>query len=269
MRLPADSLARRFSLGRFWLLLRNRLYDEASIVGIGAALALGVNALGLLLGKTAFFNSAARGWSGAWIGTIVVAGLLLAGSSLKGMHDGRAGADWILLPATPIEKYAAALADSIIVFPLAGAAICVASSAGLALVEGLIGGPGNPVWIPGLDALKAWGGYAVAATVFIAGSATFRKSAFLKAGGLAMAFSIAWCLAQALLVALLVDGAWSWGFSIRNGVFSAGDGSAISARALDLMQTVMDIAVYALIPAFAILFGAAKVVEKEAKDEVQ
>jgi hypothetical protein len=35
------------------------------------------------------------------------------------------------------------------------------------------------------------------------------------------------------------------------------------------MRTVMDIAVYAGIPAFAILFGAAKVVEKEAKDEVQ
>jgi hypothetical protein len=269
MRLAAESLCRRFSVGRFWLLLRNRLYDEASIVGIGAALVLGVNILGLLLGKAAFYNATSRGLPGAWVLTIVVAGLLLAGSSLKGMHDGRAEADWILLPATPLEKYAAALADSAIVFPLAAAALGVALSAGLALAERLIGGPGNAAWIPGLDALKAWGGYAAATTVFIAGSATFRKAAFLKTGGLAMAFSIAWSLALALLVSQLVDGAWGNGFSITNGYVSFARGAAISDRALGLMRTVMDIAFYALIPAFAILFGAAKVVEKEAKDEVQ
>jgi len=269
MRLSARTLERRFSVERLMLLLRNRLYDDVPAVAIGAAVVLGVNVLGLVLGRIAFFNSMSFGRSSPWVFTIVVAGLLRAGISLKGMHDGRAGTDWLLLPATGIEKYSAALLDIAVVFPLAATAASVGLSALLAFVEGLVGGPGNPVWLPGLEALKAWGGYAAAATVFIAGSASFRKSAFLKTGGLALAFSIVWSLALALLVMLFVDGAWGGGFSISNGRFSAGDDSVISRSALRFMRTAMDVALYAALPAFAVLFGAAKVVEKEAKDEVQ
>jgi hypothetical protein len=269
MRLSAGTLERRFSAERVLLLLRNRIYEEAPVVGVGAALVLGVNALGLVFGKTAFYNSPGRGWPGAWTLTIVVAGLLLAGNALKAMHDGRSEADWLLLPATPAEKYAAALADSILVFPLGGAALGVVLSGVLALIEGLIGGPGNPLWLPGIEALKAWGGYAVAASVFIAGSATFRKTAFLKTGGIVLAFSTVWSLALALLVMLIIPGAWGGGFSISNGAFSAGDDSVISARAVDAMQRILSIALYAGVSAFAILFGYAKVAEKEAKDEVQ
>jgi hypothetical protein len=269
MRLSAGTLERRFSVERVYLLLRNRIYDEAPVVGVGAALVLGVNALSLVFGKTAFYNSPGRGWAGAWVLTLVVAGLLIAGNALKAMHDGRSEADWLLLPATPAEKYAAALADSVLVFPLGGAALSIALSGILALVEALIGGPGNPAWLPGLDALKAWGGYAVGATVFIAGSATFRKTAFLKTAGIAIAFSILWSLAMALMIMLFVPGAWGGGFSIRNGAFSAGDDSVISARAIDAMRAVMNVVLYAGASAFAILFGYAKVAEKEAKDEVQ
>jgi hypothetical protein len=269
MRLSPGTLERRFSLARLWLLLRNRLYDEAPVFAIGAAIVLGVNALGLVFAKTAFFNSSSGRAATLWILTIVVAGLLQAGTSLKAMHDGRGETDWILLPATGIEKYGAALVDSIVVFPLAAAAAGIALSALLALVEGLIGGPGNPLWLPGMQALKAWGGYAIAATVFVAGSASFRKAAFLKTGGLVLAFSFVWTLAVALIVFLLMDGRWGSGFSLSNGRFFAEADSVISRRALGFMQTATDIAVYAAIPAFAILFGAAKVVEKEAKDEVQ
>jgi hypothetical protein len=269
MSLSASTLERRFSAERVLLLLRNRIYEEAPVVGVGAALVLGVNVFGLVIGKTAFYNLPSYGWPGAWALTLVVAGLLLAGNALKAMHDGRSEADWLLLPATPAEKYAAALVDSVLVFPLAGAALCIALSGILSLAEALIGGPGNPLWLPGVEALKAWGGYAVAATVFIAGSATFRKTAFLKTGGIAIAFSIAWSLAMALMIMLFVPGAWGGGFSFRDGVFSGGDDSVISSRAVEAMRTIMDIVLYAGVSAFAILFGYAKVAEKEAKDEVQ
>jgi hypothetical protein len=269
MRLSASSLERRFSVERLGLLLRNRIYDEAPVVGVGAAVVLGVNVLGLVLGKRAFFNASTFGESSWWIMSIAVAGLLLAGSSLKAMHDGRSEADWLLLPATGVEKYAAALVDAVVIFPLAGALIGVALSVSLALAEKLIGGPGNQAWLPGIVALKAWGSYSVAASVFVAGSASFRKSAFLKTGGLVIAYSIAWSLAVALIILLLVHGAWGDGFSLSNGRFSVGTHATITQGALRAMQFMMDLAVYAGIPAFAILFGAAKVVEKEAKDEVQ
>ena len=271
MRLSAKSLERGFSFERLLLLLRNRLYDEAPILLIGAAIVAGLNALSLVVAKTAIFNiEAARAPSGGFWGlTIILGGLFMAGTSLKCMHDGRAQTDWLLLPATGVEKYAAALADVVIVFPLIAAAAGIALSGALSLVEALAGGPGNPIWLPGIGALKAWAGYAAAATVFVAGSAAFRKAAFLKTGGIALGFAFLFALALALLIGQFVYGGWGSGISFVDGRFySSGDG-LISDAALRAMQAAFDVAAYALIPILAILFGCAKVVEKEARDEVQ
>jgi len=271
MRLSAKSLERRFSIERLYLLVRNRLYDEAPTLLIGAAIVAGLNALSLVLAKTAFFNivSAETPNGAFWTLAIVLGGLFLAGASLKGMHDGRGQTDWLLLPATSVEKYAAALVDVVVVFPLIAAAAGVALSALLALVEVLIGGPGNPIWLPGMGELKAWGGFAVAATVFIAGSSAFRKAPFLKTGGIVLGFAFVFALALALLVAQFVYGGWENGISFMNGRFYSGSDEIVSESAVRAMQAAFDIAVYAFLPVLAVLFGAAKVSEKEAKDEVQ
>jgi hypothetical protein len=271
--MKAQSLERGFSLERMALLLRNRLLEEAPVLGVGAAAVFGVNLVGLALTGQAPFNhmgnwrmNGAATQSSAWTWTIVVAGLLLAGMALKGIH-GKTGTDWILLPATPLEKYAAALLDCAFIFPVGAAVAGTLMSLLLALVERVAGGGGGAVWLAwGLEALETWGKYAIAAALFLAGSATFKKSALLKTFALALAY----CSAVSLLLALGVSS-----FGERNlhagfmyGFFRA-SGMGLSPRASEAVKIGLDIVSYAIFPAFAVLFGAAKVAEKEGRDEVQ
>jgi hypothetical protein len=269
--MKAQTLERRFSLERVALLLRNRIYDEAPAIGIVAAIVLANNLLSLWAAHQAMFNAPSLHGS-AWIATIVIGGLLIAGNAFKGMHDGKAGSEWILLPATPLEKYAAAFLDSVVVFPIAATLASVAMSALLALIGRAAGGPEGAIFIPlDAEALKAWAYYAIAAAVFLAGSASFRKIPVLKTIGVA---SVIGLVAAGLLMAI----AWAL-FGGKNGaVMHAGihfvgelnfDGSMVSERAQSAVRFLFDIACYAILPAFAILFGAAKVVEKEGRDEVQ
>jgi hypothetical protein len=271
--MKAQSLERSFSLERTALLVRNRLFEEAPGVGIGAAIVLGINLIGLALAGQAPFNhmgnwqvNGAATQTSAWTWMIVVAGLLLAGMSLKAMH-GKAGTDWILLPAAPLEKYAAALLDCVVIFPVAAAIAGSFMSALLALVERIAGGGDGAIWLAwGLDALEAWGKYTIAAVVLLAGSATFKKSALLKTLGVV----IAYCMAVSVALSLGI-----WSFGLRNtdvgfahGFFRA-TGMGASPRASRIVKILLDLMTYAIVPAFAVLFGAAKVAEKEGRDEVQ
>ncbi len=266
------TLAKRFSIERVALLARNRILDEASVVGIGSAAILALNLLGVLLARKAFFNAHGFG-GGLWVPAIVVGGLLLAAQAFKGMHDGKSGTDWVLLPATPLEKYAAAFAESVLIYPLAAAVLAMAASAALSLVERLAGGPGGAIWTPfGLRALRAWADYAIAATVLLAGSSALRKAALLKTAGLAMAYGLVIGLVLSLGFWAIFGGG-SADISIIGGMgrsFSfSGAGRDISEAALRAIRIGADAACYAVLPAFAILFGAAKVAEKESRDEVQ
>jgi hypothetical protein len=273
--MKAQSLDKPFSFERLGLLLRNRVLDEATIVGIGAAIAVAINLITLLLARSAVFN-AQPGRTSPWEIGVCLGGLLLAGGAFKGMHDGKAGTDWILLPATGAEKYAAGLLDLAVVFPLAASALGVALSALLALVASAVGGRGAAVWLPiGLGDLRAWADYAIAVSVILAGSTCFRKAALVKTVGL----FIAYCLVVLVLGSL---GLWAQGFfgrepgrisvdgsfSIVRGLFSF-DGARVSARGQRIASLAVDLTRYALIPAFAVFFGAAKVAEKEGRDEVQ
>jgi hypothetical protein len=271
----AQSLERAFSFERLALLARNRLYEEAPVVGIGAAIVFGINLIGIATAGRAPFNhignwqvNGAAAQASAWTWTIVAAGLILAGMALKGVH-GKTGTDWILLPATPLEKYGAALLDCVFLFPVAAAVGGGLMSGLLSLAERLAGGSGGSVWLPwGLATLEAWGKYAIAAAVLLAGSATFRKSALLKTLGVA----IAYCMLVSLLLSL---GLWSFGdrgadagFTFGNGFYRA-SGLGLSPRAGKVVEIILGAGSYALLPAFAVLFGAAKVAEKEGRDEVQ
>jgi hypothetical protein len=271
MSMNAVSLGKSFSVERLALLLRNRVIDEAPVVGIGAAIILANNLISLLLVKSAFFNVGPSRTS-LWSICLILGGLLLAGGAFKGMHDGKAGTEWILLPATSLEKYGAALVDLALVYPIAASILCAALSALLSLVVGAIGGQGGRVWLPlDLASLKAWGEYAIAVAVLLAGSASFRKAPLIKTAGLFVAYVLA-------VLALCALGLWAArGFgsvSLRgdlgfaNGSFSF-YGAGVSARAERIARAAFDVASYALLPAFAVLFGAAKVAEKEGRDEVQ
>jgi hypothetical protein len=272
--MEASNLNRRFSIARLALLTRNHLLDEASVVGIGAAAILALNLLSILVARRAFFNYGGMGMN-FWIPTIFLAGIFLSAQAFKGMHDGKAGTEWILLPATPLEKYVAAFADAVILFPLVAAFAGMALSALFSLLERWTGGPGSAVWTPfTLQALRSWADYAIVAVVFLAGSATFRKASLIKTAGMAAAYGLAIGLVLSLGVwAFYKAGSADSHVSIFGGAgrgFSImGKGFDVSDAAQRLISTGIDIARYAILPAFAILFGAARVAEKESRDEVQ
>ena len=255
---------KRIAPARLWYLLRNRLLDDAPAVGIVAAIILGNNLLSLVFARRAAFNA---GGDQAWTLTICLGGLLLAAAAFKRMHDGKAGTEWLLLPAEPAEKYLAALIEYAFVAPLLFSAAAWGLSALLALAERAAGGPGSFVWDPlAAGGFKAWACYAIAVTLFLAGSASFRKIPFLKTVGVLMAMGLA-------AAAIFAAGAWllyggGHGISARSLSLAANDldfslnGADVSAGARRAVSLIAEISAYGLAPLFALLFGWAKVAEK-------
>lgn len=261
------TLKQRFSPARTALLIRNRALEDAPGLGIGLGTALGLNALTLVLSKSAFMNG---GGGGTWTLLVVGAGLLLSAFAFKGMHDGKAGTEWILLPATPLEKYAAALVSYLLIYPLAASLLATGSSALLALVQGLVGGRSGTIWTPALaGGLELYAQYAIAAVVFLAGSASFRKRAVLKTAGLAVAY----VFSLSVIVFLLL---WAFFGESRGAAGGLSEGFRLAFDAKDLgeggeraLKAICDAMYFGVLPLFALLYGYFRVFEKEARDEVQ
>ncbi len=175
-----------FSFERLALLTRNRLLEDLAPFLIALGAVAGLNLLSLILGGAAFFDHPSR-HSGqtAWSFLIWLGGVLLAGRAFAQMHNGRGGSDWILLPATPLEKYAAALVSYLVVYPVAAALAATGLSAileGLAiLLQGSRGVIFNP--LTGLDERSLFG-YLFFVTASLAASARFGKLSLVKAGAL-------------------------------------------------------------------------------------
>ena len=234
---------------------------------------MALNLLGILAARRAFFNAHGFG-GGFWVPAIFVGGIILAAQAFKGMHDGKAGTEWVLLPATPLEKYAAAFATAPSSFPSPRSLGAMALSALLALLERGAGGPGGAIWMPfNPEALRAWADYAVAAAVCLAGSAAFRKAALIKTvalvdrlrprSGRSSSASASGRSIRAAPAGISILAARIGLSTIR------GAPRAYPRAARKTVSIVSGVASYAILPAFAILFGAAKVAEKESRDEVQ
>lgn len=262
-----ETLKRPFSLERMALLVRNRALEDFPALAIGFGIVAGLNLLSVILFGKAFMNEQS---GQTWATVMGLSGLLLAGSSFKGMHRGRSGVDWILLPATTLEKYLAALASSLLLFPLAAATAGAGLSGLLSLAEVLAGGRGGRIWDPLVaPGFLGWANYAVGALIFAAGSASFRRRAFIKTAGMAVAYGLL-SLLVFLGLTLLVRKARGLSvpaFALQNGGIRFADDLSFEANpAADL---VFDIVRYALLPVFAFLYGYFRVAEKEAVDEVQ
>lgn len=266
--MKALTLKHRFSIERAFLLLRNRLFEEAPTLGIGLAVIAVINALGLLLSKRAWFN---QGDGVVWGIVIMLSGAFLAATAFKGMHDGKAGTEWLLLPASPAEKFAAAAVDYLIVFPLVAILLSMGLSSLLYLIERALSGPGGSIWTPDkMGGLKVWLQYVTGVSLFLAGSAGFRKASFLKT--LAVAFTYVFVMAVLFFfVAYLMEK--SHGFDASHFTFNNGDftinGGTVPKSIQDLFNWACKIAWNGLLPLFALAFGYFRVFEKEARDEVQ
>jgi len=257
------------SLRRIVLLMRNRAYDDAPGLGIVLAIVVGVNLLSLLFEGRAFMNGDNPLY---YFAMIVVTGLLLSGQAFKGMH-GRPGCDWILFPATPFEKYLAVVLSYVILFPVVASGAAIGVSAVLALLEGAASGSGGRVWHPfTMDALRLYGEYAVVAPAFIAGSAAFRRRSFLKTIGLSVGFVFS-CAALVFLGLYLAYGSsGDRGFivSYDTGSLTVAGTEVVDADSIErILRALVDGVRLVLVPVFSLVYGYLRVVEKEARDEVQ
>ncbi|MFA5851878.1 MAG: hypothetical protein WC820_04220 [Spirochaetales bacterium] len=262
-----ETLAKPFSAARVSLLIRNRAFEDAPAFAIGVGILAGLNLLSILIGGRAFMNESG---GQSWTFVMSLAGIVLAASAFKGMHDGRSGTDWLLLPATSLEKYAAALISYLIIFPLVSMVAATGLSALLSLVELVAGGPGGRIWNPLRAAgLSGWADYATGALIFAVGSAAFRKRALIKTLGMMTAYVlvVSGLLFLAVLLVRKLQGLPIPDIAINNGDIKIGGDLAIGGQpALDM---IMNVVRYALIPVFALVYGYFRVAEKEALDEVQ
>jgi hypothetical protein len=266
MKMTKETLRKPFSAARVVLLAKNRALEDLPAFGIGAGILAGLNLLTIIATRRAMMNDS-NGQS--WAVIISIAGFFLAAATFKGMHDGRAGTEWILLPATSLEKYTAALVFYAIIYPLVAAATATALSALLSLVELIAGGPGGRIWNPLSAGFDGWVNYATGALIFAAGSAAFRKRAFIKTVGVSVAYALACMgllLAGMLLIRRVQGLPLSFTGSFQNEMSFSGNITPGAQRAMDVIEKIVR---YALIPLFAIFYGYFRVAEKEARDEVQ
>lgn len=266
------TLKRKFSIERTALLIRNRALEDLPAVLIGIGLLLGINLLSIIATRRAMFND---GSGQVWGFFLLGSGLLFSSYAFRGMHDGKAGLDWVLLPATSLEKYLAALIEYVILYPLVGAAVTLGLSALLSLFETVAGGSGGRIWMPEFkDALRAWGEYAIVALWFLAGSAAFRRRSLLKSSGILMLYILLMASALFLFIQLPMQyapnrigygGAFSFSFDGVNSYISR----PLPESAQSALNIIFDVMRYAIVPIFSVGYGYLRVAEKEVRDEVQ
>ncbi len=257
-------LDKRFSFARLALLIRNRAIDDAAAFAIVGAGVFALKLLGLFIG--AHVHRDAGRIHEIWPVLIVAGGILLAFRAFERMHDGRGGSDWVLLPASPLEKYLAAFLSYLVLYPVVATAAAVLLSGVLALIGALIGAEGAGVWIPAamLNPGQATS-YFLFAALGLAGSARFRKLPLVKTA----AVSIGWMAFLGMVWFGLVFLFARENLSIA---FSGGDFSMKDIELTDGKLAVMELLSRGMKAAAfvaAVLFGYFRVREKESVDEVQ
>jgi len=247
----------------------HRLADDLKSLGWAAAVLAGLNLVTLLLFREAVFQSE----TGVWALLPIVGSLLVAASAFRALH-GRSSTDWILWPATPAEKYGAALAETLVAVPLGLAAVASILSALFAGLQ-LVGvGRSSEVWLPWTQGtFQDWATLEVFLLVMLTGATVFRKHAFWKTGLVIVGMAVAGALGAMIVVGLTGAefGDWAWHRSMGPSRF---DWAWSSRHSPGLWaQTAVDVLgnlwFYGVVPVFCLALGWAKVHEKEAQDEVQ
>lgn len=264
---------RAFSFRRLWLLVRERIEEDAPAAGVVAAGAVALNLVGIAFGSPPFMNLGRP--DGGWPFLIALGGLLFAGRAFYRMHQGRAATEWLLLPASPVEKYLAALLSYGLIYPFVASLASMLLSWALYGVGVLAGTGGGTVWIAfSRQPLSGWLAYLFVISLALAGSARFRKLAVIKTGAILFAWIL--LLSTLTMVGLLFATpqgrnslyAWhlgagsEWNFNL-----AFGPGSFDSAKTIAL-EWIGRVGTFVL-ALLANLYGWFLVSEKEATDEVQ
>lgn len=234
---------REFSWQRTLRLALQRLPGDLWPLAIGALTLLGIKVVAWLVsGVWGVPFGRENADSAPWPYLVVLACWLTSARAFHDMHSLRSGTEWLLLPASPFEKFLANLLETQVLVPVAASAMGLA----LWLATGDFG-------IPKIfGTWQAWGMFVVVNLIFFAGSTVFRKLAFIKTSAAGLAFLVV-MLALPLGLAL----------RLHTGKFPT------SAGTDDLINVVWHLGVFVLTPVAALLFSFFRVREKEARDAVQ
>jgi len=262
-----------FSLSRWGRLTFARLVDDSRPLGLALAVVGGLNLITLVVFQNAIF-SGSSGDRHLWTLFVSLASILVISGAFRSMHEGRSSTDWILWPATSLEKYGAAVAEVVLVPTL----LAVASSLLSAVLSGvqlLFTGEGAAIWF-------RWTGFSgVSSIVFLifllvilTGAVTFRKHSLWKTGlvlvGLGFVSSL---LIFGVFTVLGLPGGIQGHWGARTMTFFQFDGPGTawhpSQGALNVVEVLAKVWYFGLLPVFCLVFGWTKVREKEARDEVQ
>ncbi|WP_304222019.1 hypothetical protein [Gracilinema caldarium] len=258
-----EPLNQFYSVKRLYYLVRNRLFDDMVPILVGSAAVLALNLL-LVIGSSQYNIGSVESW--AALGAI--AGVLLAGNAFSRMHDGKAGTEWILLPASSAEKYSAALVMYLLVYPVLISIIAVIETLIISSFGKIL--YGMPLWIYNPLSwvlVKNYGNYAFFILLALAGSARFRKFAIVKTAALVLGFVL---LSSLLLLLGIMVATPEGRIIMMHGL----QGSSIQIqRSLEVGKEMTLKVLYTIFTigtaAFVLGYGYALVCEKEARDEVQ
>lgn len=261
--------SRKFSASRWGRLTLARLVDDARPLGWALAVVVGLNLVTLVVFRNLIFSD-----RHLWSLFVAVASILTASGAFRSMHEGRSSTDWILWPATALEKYAAAVAE-VVVVPLALGLASFLASAALSGVQLLFTGEAASLWFPwnGFSGTSALG-FLVFLLVVLTGAVSFRKHALWKTGlvlvGLGLVSTL---LIYGVFTVLGLPGGIQGHWGARRMTFFQFNGPGASWHpsegASNLASILAQVWYFGLLPAFCLVFGWTKVREKEARDEVQ
>ncbi|AEJ20745.1 hypothetical protein [Gracilinema caldarium] len=261
------SIRTTFSFRRLYYLVRNRILDDSASVLIVAGAFLALNLL--LLFFTDNYNP---GSTESWGMLIAGGGMLLAGIAFSKMHDGKAGTEWILLPASSAEKYIAALVTYLVVYPVIASLLVVLETLLISGVATLMRTGRFWVYNPVAPVIiRYYFDYAFLVLLSLAGSARFRKFAIGKTAAITFGFIL--LASFLLLLGILLKDPW-----VQTALFQPNAAqSVIVHKELDLSEYESRnqsfwylVRVFQIGTAlFTMGYGYALVREKEARDEVQ
>lgn len=260
-----------FSLKRLILLTRNKVLAELPIALITAGVVIGLNLVFLILADEVPINRVVSDYQPgiAWAIGIFLLGLYFAGRGYKDMH-GAEGTEWILLPASRIEKFLSTLLWLYLIWPLASATAAVAGSALLYALQAAGGTATGVIWFPfnrsGMQLLLSWW---TIIPLFIAGSSVFRTHAIIKTLGVSTLLFLGLLMITVPLFRMLFEQRdFTGSVQLLNGRFFVSGNELLSGR-LNLLQSLLDFWRFVVFPGCALFFTYCRITEKEGADAVQ
>ncbi|GAB6088911.1 hypothetical protein [Spirochaeta dissipatitropha] len=260
-----------FNVKRLCWLTYNRVLADLPVALITAGVVIGLNLVSLMLVKEVPINTIGpQGYQGiSWGIGIFLLGLYFAGRGFRDMH-GAEGTEWILLPASRLEKFISTLLWLYILWPLASASAAVGGSALLYGLQAVGGTAAGSIWLPfnrtGLQLLLSWW---TIIPLFIAGSAAFRKHAIIKTLGVSTLVFLGLVMIITPLFRILLAGREFTGtLQLINGKFIVSGNDVLNSR-LNILQLLLDFWRFVAFPGCALLFTYFRISEKEGADAVQ